>query len=224
MEEGREHRVVESPLAVFVRRGWLDWEQRITFMQVDESEFLLYLVWALDAAKEQDEGINGSLRKRVFDGIRKRSLNRHFNTPKDDLEYVTNLVCACLLYCYGLTLTGSDVNRRIFSEIVNGFGEHWPAVRVIRSEVERTQMPKGLKEWMVAYMKEDEYFTLSDVVEWYDGEASVLCDVAGSRNPVVNLTINNNIERFENQSGAVFNDNSTTQILTEYGEDRKLLQ
>lgn len=122
MEGGRGHRVPESPLHQFVQDGWPDWEQRITSMQVDVSEFLLYLVWTLDAVKEQFDGINRSLWKRVYAGVRQRSIKRQFSAPQVDLEYVTALTCACFLYCYGLTLTGSDVNRRIFSEIVNGLG------------------------------------------------------------------------------------------------------
>ena len=47
----RENRILESPLYEFVRMRWIEWEQRILSMQVDDSEFLLYLVWALDSIK-----------------------------------------------------------------------------------------------------------------------------------------------------------------------------
>lgn len=193
-------------------------------MQVDDAEFLLCLVWALDTIKEQDERTLQDFRRFVYGAIRKRSIARNFAAPKEDIDYATNLVCACCLFCYGLTLTESDDNRRGYSELVGGMGDGWPAIREIKNNIEIDGNTQALKDWMVAYLKDDVYFTLSDVIEWDDGHTSVFPDIIGRRNQVLNVTINNNIEKFENQSGAVFNDNSTTQILTEYGEDRKLLQ
>ena len=220
----RENRILESPLWLFVRTRWIEWEQEIHSMQVDDSEFLLYLVWALDTIKEQDERTLRNFRGRVYGAIRKKSIERSFAAPKEDIDYVSNLVCACGLFCYGLTLTESDDNRREYSELVGGMMDCWPAIRGIKNSIEIDENNQALKDWMVEYMKDDEYFTLSDVIEWDDGHTSVLPDIIGRRNRILNVTINNNIEKFENQKGAVFNDNSTTQILTEYGEDRKLLQ
>lgn len=220
----RENRILESPLGAFVRMRWIDWEQKIFSMQVEDSEFLLYLVWALDTIKEQDERTLLNFRGCVYGAIRKRAIERNFAAPKEDIDYVSNLVCACSLFCYGLTLTESDDNRRVYSELVGGMSDGWPAIREIKNSIEIDGDTQALKDWVVAYLKDDEYFTLSDVVGWDDGQTSGLPDIIGRRNQVVNVTINNNIEKFENQNGAVFNDNSTTQILTEYGEDRKLLQ
>ena len=216
----RENRILESPLYWFVRARWTEWEQKLLSMQVDDSEFLLYLVWALDSIKEQDERILLNFRVCVYGAIRKRSIERNFAAPKDDIDYISSLVCACSLFCYGLTLTESDDNRRVYSELVGGIGDGWPAIRGIKNSIEIDGNTQALKDWMTAYLKDDEYFTLSDVIGWDDGHTYVLPDIIGRRNQVLNVTI----EKFENQSGAVFNDNSTTQILTEYGKDRKLLQ
>ena len=220
MAEERENRILESPLWPFVRARWINWEQKILSMQVDDAEFLLYLVWALDSIKEQDERTLWDFRRFVYGAIRKRSIERKFAAPKEDIDYVSNLVCACSLFCYGLTLTESDDNRRVYSELVGGMGDGWPAIREIKNSIETDGNTQALKDWMAAYMKDDEYLTLSDVIEWDDGRDSVLPDIIGRRNQVVYVTI----EKFENQSGAVFNDNSTTKILTDYDEDRKLLQ
>ena len=216
----RENRILESPLYEFVRMRWIEWEQRILSMQVNDSEFLLYLVWALDSIKEQDERVLLNFRGFVYGAIRKSSIERNFAAPKEDIDYVSNLVCACALFCYGLTLTESHDNRRVYSELVGGMVEYWPAIREIKNSIEIDENTQTLKDWIVEYMKDDDYFTLSDVIEWDDGRDSVSPDIIGRRNQVINVTI----EKFENQSGAVFNDNSTTKILTEYGEDRKLLQ
>lgn len=220
MEGDRENRILESPLYEFVRVRWTEWEQKILSMQVYDSEFLLYLVWALDTIKEQDEKSLRNFRGSVYGAIRKRAIERNFAAPKEDIDYISNLVCACSLFCYGLTLTESNENRRVYSELVKGMGDSWTVIRKIKYGIDSNDDTQALKEWLVAYMKTDEYFTLSDSIGWDDVETSLLPDILGRRNPVVNLTI----EKFENQNGAVFNDNSTTQILTEYGEDRKLLQ
>lgn len=187
----RENRILESPLYEFVRMRWIEWEQRILSMQVDDSEFLLYLVWALDSIKEQDERVLRNFRGFVYGSIRKRSIERNFAAPKEDIDYVSNLVCACALFCYGLTLTESHDNRRVYSELVGGMVEYWPAIREIKNSIEIDENTQTLKDWIVEYMKDDDYFTLSDVIEWDDGRDSVLPDIIGRRNQVINVTIEN---------------------------------
>lgn len=98
----RENRILESPLWLFVRTKWIEWEQKILSMQVDDSEFLLYLVWALDSIKEQDERTLRNFRGSVYGVIRKKSIERNFAAPKEDIDYVSNLVCACALFAMGL--------------------------------------------------------------------------------------------------------------------------
>lgn len=187
----RENRILESPLWLFVRTRWIEWEQKILSMQVDDAEFLLNLVWALDTIKEQDERILRNFRGCVYGAIRKKSIERNFTAPKEDIDYVSNLVCACSLFCYGLTLTESDDNRRVYSELVGCMSDGWLAIREIKNSIEIDGNTQALKDWMAAYLKDDEYFTLSDVIEWDDGRTSVLPDIIGRRNQVLNVTINN---------------------------------
>jgi hypothetical protein len=210
MEDGREIKVLVSPLHQFVRDGWTDWEQGIESMQVEESEFLLYLVWALDAVKERSEGINRSLWKKLYDNIRQRAIKRHFNSPRTDLEYVTALTCACFLYCYGLILAESNVYREIHSEIISGLGEHWPAVRGIKRTVELTPLPKGLKAWMIDYMNWDGYSTVGEEMDWEEESMPSLPDLINVERGVTNVQVT--IDKFVNQSGATYNDNSRITI------------
>ena len=58
----RENRILESPLYGFVKRGWRKWSQKIVSLQVRDEDFLLYLVWALDSVKQQDEDVNVQFR------------------------------------------------------------------------------------------------------------------------------------------------------------------
>lgn len=111
MAEERNNKLLESPLYTFVAKGWVKWSQKIVSLQAGEEDFLLYLVWALDTIKEQDVGINAGLRDRVYTGLRDHFISQHFASNKPDLDYLTNLVCAAALACFGLTLTDSQENQ-----------------------------------------------------------------------------------------------------------------
>ena len=97
MVEERKNKLLDSPLYAFVIKGWVKWSQKIVSLQAGEEDFLLYLVWALDTIKEKEDGINVRFYDTVFNALRNSFKASQFNTNKDDLDYLTNLVCAAAL-------------------------------------------------------------------------------------------------------------------------------
>lgn len=98
----RENRILESPLWLFVRTKWIEWEQKILSMQVDDSEFLLYLVWALDSIKEQDERTLRNFRGSVYGAIRKKSIERISQLRKRILTMSPILSVLAVCFAMGL--------------------------------------------------------------------------------------------------------------------------
>ena len=181
MAEERKNKMLDSPLYSFVSKGWVKWSQKIVSLQAGEEDFLLYLVWALDTIKEQDDGINARLRDLVYTGLRDHFISRQFASNKPDLDYLTNLVCAAALACFGLTLTDSQENQKIYSELVSGFGEHWKDINDLKSGGEMDTSDPELKEWVVAYMASEHFSTYNDVIDWNnDDMAEVLIHRAKS--------------------------------------------
>ena len=173
MAEERKNKMLDSPLYSFVSKGWVKWSQKIVSLQAGEEDFLLYLVWVLDTIKEQDEGINAGLRDRVYVGLRDHFISRHFASNKPDLDYLTNLVCAAALACFGLTLTDSQEKQKIYSELVAGFGEHWREIQELKASMDMSS--PDLKEWVVDYVESDVFYSYSNVIEWNnDDMAEVL--------------------------------------------------
>lgn len=173
MAEERKNKLRESPLYAFVTKGWVKWSQKIVTLQAGEEDFLLYLVWALDTIKEQEDGINAGLRDRVYTGLRDHFIIRHFTSNKPDLDYLTNLVCAAALACFGLTLADSQENQKTYSELVSGFGEHWKDINDLKSSMD-TNSP-DLKEWVLEYVESDDFYSYSNEIEWNnDDMADVL--------------------------------------------------
>lgn len=166
--------MLESPLYAFVTKGWVKWSQKIVSLQAGEEDFLLYLVWALDTIKEQEDGINSGLRDRVYAGLRNHFISRHFTSNKPDLDYLTNLVCAAALACFGLTLTDSLENQKIYSELVSGFGEHWKDINALKSGADMDTSAPELKEWAVAYMASEHFSTYNDVIDWNNDDMADL--------------------------------------------------
>lgn len=166
MEGGREHRVLGSPLAVFARNGWRRWSQEIVGLQVNCDEFILCLVWTLDMLKEQDEGTNAMFRDRVYDGLREHFIAKQFKSSREDLNYLTNLVCACSLACLGLALKDERDNQEVYCELVAGFGGHWEEIRKLKHCADMDVGVDGLQGWMKDYWRCEGFFTFRDRVEW----------------------------------------------------------
>ena len=59
-----------------VERNWSRWEQGIGAVQVQEEDFVLYLMWGIDLVKEQDGDVNGRFRDMVFSALRKKFSKR----------------------------------------------------------------------------------------------------------------------------------------------------
>ena len=179
-KEGK-NKLLESPLYAFVAKGWVRWSQEIVSVQAGAEDFMLYLVWALDSIKEQSDGINSGLWGQVYNGLRNRFIESQFRSEKADLEYLTNLVCATALACFGLALTDSPDNQKIYSELVAGFGEHWRDINDLKSSSEMDTSDPELKEWVVAYMASEHFSTYNDVIDWNnDDMAEVLIHRASS--------------------------------------------
>ena len=148
----------------FVERNWPRWEQGIGAVQVQEEDFVLYLMWGLDLVREQDEGVNERLRDVVFSALRKKFIRSSFSSNGQDLAYMSDLVCAGVMYCYGLVLTESLGYMQVYDELLNGFGEDWKRIQDIKG---RIVADDGLlKEWMVEYMKSEKFYTTKDEIEW----------------------------------------------------------
>lgn len=170
----RKNKMLDSPLYSFVSKGWVKWSQKIVSVQADEEDFLLYLVWALDTIREQSEGINAGLWGQVYNGLRNRFIERQFRSEKVDIDYLTNLVCAAALACFGLALTDSPENQKIYSELVTGFGEHWKDINDLKSGGEMDTSDPELKEWVVAYMASEHFSTYNDVIDWNNDDMAEL--------------------------------------------------
>ena len=174
MAEERKNKLLESPLYAFVAKGWTKWSQEIVTLQAGKEDFLLYLVWTLDTIKEQEEGINAGLRDHVYEGLRDHFIDRRFASNKSDLDYLTNLVCAVALACFGLTLTDSQENQKIYSELVSGFGEHWKDINALKSGANMDTSAPELKEWAVAYVASEHFSTYNDVIDWNNDDMADL--------------------------------------------------
>lgn len=164
-EEGK-NKLLDSPLYAFVEKGWVNWSQEIVSVQAGAEDFMLYLVWALDSIKEQPDGINSGLWGQVYNGLRNRFIESQFRSEKADIDYLTNLVCAAAMACFGLALTSSPDNQEIYSELVNGFEDHWKDVNKLKHSLEIDSCGQDLKAWVTDYLAGDFFYTYNDVIDW----------------------------------------------------------
>ena len=182
---------------------------------------MLYLLWSLDQIKEKREAVAQKLRALVFKGVRDRFIESQFQSNQSDIEYVSNLVCACSLYCFGLVLTGNFENQDLYVGLLAGLGDHKDAVMGIHDKIE-VEDKTELKEWMVGYMGCEEYYTSGERIEWLEAMPENVPDVVRlTRGPVQIMQVN--IEQFNNAPGATFTDKSlNVKIEGDYGEHKSI--
>lgn len=173
MAEDVRNSMVETPLYSFIEKGWRKWSRGLVSVQATEEDFLLYLVWALDTIKEQEEGINAGFWNLVHSGLRNRFIKSQFNSNKEDLEYMTNHVCAAAMACLGVALTSSLDNQEIYSEMVTGFGEDWAKIKELKESKEMIISDPELKAWVVEYIQSDEFYTYNDEIDWNEDYMAV---------------------------------------------------
>lgn len=210
MEERLRSSLLDSPLYGYVQTGWLEWQQGICSVQLQEEDFMLYLLWSLDQIKEKREAVAQKLRALVFKGVRDKFIESQFQSNQSDIEYVSNLVCACSLYCFGLVLTGNFENQDLYVDLLAGLGDHKDAVMGIHDKIE-VEDKTELKEWMVGYMDCEQYYTSGERIAWLkeDGTAD-LVPIQGLTGVRQQVNIHNYIQNFTNESGAVYKDESIT--------------
>ena len=153
-----------------VARNWPRWEQGIGAVQVQEDDFVLYLMWGLDLVKEQGEGVNERFREMVFSALRRKFIKSSFSSNGQDLNYLSDLVCAGVMYCYGLVLTESLGYLHVYDELLKGLGESWRRIQDIKGGI----VADGslIKNWMIEYMKSEKFYTEKDELEWAAGDGS----------------------------------------------------
>lgn len=147
-----------------VERNWPRWEQGIGAVQVQEEDFVLYLMWGVDLLKEQDGDVNERFRDMVFSALRKKFIKSSFTSNGQDLGYLSDLVCAGVMYCYGLVLTESLGYLQVYDELLKGVGDDWKRIQEIKGRIVADD--SLIKEWMIEYMKSERFFTAKDEVEW----------------------------------------------------------
>ena len=182
---------------------------------------MLYLLWSLDQIKEKREAVAQKLRALVFKGVRDKFIESQFQSNQSDIEYVSNLVCACSLYCFGLVLTGIFENQDLYVDLLAGLGDHKDAVMGIHDKIE-VEDKTELKEWLVSYMDCEEYYTSGERIEWLEEEPVNLPDIARiTRGPVQIMQVH--IDQFNNAPGATFTDKSlNVKIEGGYGEYKQI--
>lgn len=208
MADGKADNPTETPLFLFIQQEWPEIEQEIKTVQVQEEDFLLYVLWALDSVKEGETNFVSQMWTKTYSALRKHLIARSFTSPENDLEYLTNSICAFTLYCIGILIAGDSENIALYGEIIHNLEKHWPAVRNIKHKISAHPATSGIKEWLCAYMNNDVFYTVSDKIDW-DTETG--CTLPAMTPPAwANPSIGQvNIENFNNYPGAMFVDKST---------------
>lgn len=211
MEERLRSDLAASPLYSFIQQGWLEWGQEIVSVQVREEDFLLYVLWGVDLIKQEGMDVCKNFRSRLYMGLRNHFLDCGYTPHQNDLDYISNLTSACCLYCYGLVLTDVYDASDVYSSLVNGFGKHWSNVKAQWDTIKPDMNTPDLKEWIIEYVKSEEYYTSGEKIAWLNEERTTdLVSIPGVSNGKQQVNIHTYIQNFTNEAGGVYKDESIT--------------
>lgn len=220
MADGKADNPIVTPLFRFIQQEWPEIEQKIKTVQVQEEDFLLYVLWTLDSVKEREKDFASQMWSLTYSALRKHFIIKKYTSPGNDLEYLTNNICAFTLYSIGLLITEDNRNIAIYGEIAHNLEEHWPEVRAIKHKISAHPATPGIKEWLYAYMNNDIFYTVSDKIDWDKGIGCELPSLTMPAPAVTNIG-QLNITNFNNHPGASFIDNSTNAIQADLNQNLK---
>lgn len=168
MEE-RSNILCDSPLYDFISAEWPNCEDLLgTATTVEEDHILLFLLWTLDSIKSSAPG-DAFLEDpwtKVRHVLRKRLISDVMSAKTEILDYLTNVVCAYALYCWGLVMAGNSARQDSYMTFVHQLGEHWKPVQEIKNAIQYTDT-KSLKEWLSDYIDDEaKYYTIFNSVDW----------------------------------------------------------
>ena len=142
---------------------------------VDENDLLLYLIWGLDTLKENEKNVREKYWNLVYSAIYKHLKDR--KVEDGDINYLTNLICACTMHCIGLNLAGNYDMQDLFCELNHGFGDKLAGVKWLKDKMTVDSSSTPLKEWVRDYMASDIFLTTSKNIAWDDTKVDNLPDL-----------------------------------------------
>lgn len=180
---------LESPLYHFIEKRWPKWEQMINKLEVEEKDFLLYLIWTLDSIKDPDFDAS-DFWSILHNELRKTGISRGYSAERDDNNYLTDLLYACGLYCVGSVLTSSIRNRDLYSKLVSGLDRHWAKVIELKNGIKDDDNTPALKLWLREYFDSDVYYTREGKIAWADDLDEGLPAVVGRSRTYTHVQLN----------------------------------
>ena len=181
MLDNTTYKIQDSPVYNFLTGEWVSLSAKLDSIEVDEKDFVLYVLWLIDSLR--DSKSRPELLKSPWTvvrmAIRSHLRRQGYTNVKYDLDSLTDAVCGCALYCWGLVLTDaaneSQTNRESFMTLEHNLGEHWKNVQNILNSIQ-FELLLDLRQWMISYVNGEIFYTSSDAVKW-DDEAVITKDL-----------------------------------------------
>ncbi len=226
MSDSTRHTIQSTPFFDFLSAEWVSLSANVDSIEVEESDFVLYVLWVIDNLRDSCScpGLLKDPWAVVRKAIREHLRGQGYTNGKEDINYFTNAVCAYTLYCWGFVLTDaandSQNNQKSFMTFEHNLGEHWNDVKGFLNSIQR-ESPIGLRNWMISYVNDEFFYTVSGEVGWdtdiLSGEEQTLAVIPGRRSQgqtVVNIPDGVRIEQI--------NFTGETQIGTLVGKAEKV--
>lgn len=203
-----------SPLCDFISKEWTKCANDLDSIEVEESDFLLYILWVIDTLRDYSnrEQFLGDPWNNTRMAIRAHLRKKGFASGKEDVDLLTRTVCGHSLFCWSLVMTDdvndADVNREAYMSFIHKLDSHWKEVGTIMDSLQYEHLPE-LRQWMTSYVAGDVFYTVSSEMDW-DAESTGLLPTAASSALNQPTNVNIHIDTLNNMPGATFNDNSIT--------------
>lgn len=190
MSNSTSHTIQNTPLYDFLSTEWVSLSANVDSIEVEESDFVLYVLWVIDSLRDSDSrtGLLKGPWAVVRKAIREHLRGQGYTNGKEDINYFTNAVCAYALYCWGFVLTDaandSQNNQKSFMTFEHNLGEHWKDVKEFLNSIQGESYVE-LRNWMNSYDNGEFFYTVSGEIGWdtdiLSGEEQTLAVIPGRR-------------------------------------------
>lgn len=172
-----KRQALDSPLCTLIKKSWRDFDEDIKDSKLSEEDVLRYVLWAIEIIKGGEDDIVDcckNLRHSVLSRLRDKRIS------SEEIDYITNTICAYTLLCldqaYMYSLRNDLQNVCTIAENSikkNQIENVQKYKRQIRGEMNLLEIRNDFQEWCSDYLLNDRFYTTEDA-RWIEATAQSL--------------------------------------------------
>lgn len=167
---------LDSPLCTLIKKSWREFDEEIKDSRLSEEVVLRYVLWAIEMIKGGEVDIDDCCKELRHSVL---SLLREKRIPSEEIDFITNTICAYTLLCFDQAFLYSKNNDLLHICTItensikkNQIEDVQKYKKQIRAKLYLLEIRNAFQEWCSDYLLNDRFYTTEDA-EWIEEEPTL---------------------------------------------------